>query len=94
MTGCHGSGRVWLRDFSPTHDTAFGDVEGCVHVGNDPAGWLGNALDAHKRSQVMFIQREDILNLYAVTNLPLPEGGALPPASTDPWAGVNDEPPF
>ena len=34
--------------------------------------WLGNALDASKRSQIMFIGRDDILNLYVVTNLPLP----------------------
>lgn len=40
--------------------------------------WLGNKLDASKRSQIMFIDREDILNLFIVTNLPLPKG-ALPP---------------
>lgn len=40
--------------------------------------WLGNKLDAAKRSQIMFMDREDILNLYVVTNLPLPSG-ALPP---------------
>ena len=34
--------------------------------------WLGNKLDASKRSQVMFIDREDILNLFVVNNLPLP----------------------
>ena len=34
--------------------------------------WLGNKLDASKRSQVMFMDREDILNLFVVTNLPLP----------------------
>jgi hypothetical protein len=36
--------------------------------------WLGNALDASKRSQIMFMDREDILNLFVVTNLPLPRG--------------------
>lgn len=36
--------------------------------------WLGGKLDASKRSQIMFIDREDILNLYVVTNLPLPNG--------------------
>lgn len=41
--------------------------------------WLGNKLDANKRSQVMFMDREDILNLFIVTNLPLPKD-ALPPA--------------
>lgn len=40
--------------------------------------WLGNRLDATKRSQVMFMDREDILNLFIVTNLPLPKG-AFPP---------------
>lgn len=39
--------------------------------------WLGNALDAAKRSQILFMDRDDILNLYVVTNLPLP-AGALP----------------
>ena len=34
--------------------------------------WLGAKLDASKRSQVMFMDREDILNLYIVNNLPLP----------------------
>jgi hypothetical protein len=36
--------------------------------------WLGNKLDASKRSQVMFMDRDDILNLFVVTNLPLPTG--------------------
>ena len=39
--------------------------------------WLGNKLDASKRSQILFMDRDDILNLYVVTNLPLP-GGAWP----------------
>jgi hypothetical protein len=39
--------------------------------------WLGGKLDATKRSQVMFMDRDDILNLYVVTALPLPDG-ALP----------------
>jgi hypothetical protein len=34
--------------------------------------WLGGKLDASKRSQVMFMDREDILNLYIVSNVPLP----------------------
>jgi hypothetical protein len=38
--------------------------------------WLGNKLDATKRSQVMFMDRDDILNLSIVTNLPLP--GSIP----------------
>lgn len=39
--------------------------------------WIGAQLDTAKRSQVMFMDREDILNLFVVTNLPLPNG-ALP----------------
>ena len=54
--------------------------------------WLGNALDAAKRSQIMFIDREDILNLYVVTSLPLPRA-ALPP-EPNPWTTTSDEPPF
>ncbi len=39
--------------------------------------WLGNKLDATRRSQIMFMDREDILNLFVVTSLPLP-AGAVP----------------
>jgi hypothetical protein len=39
--------------------------------------WLGERLDATKRSQVTFMDRDDILNLFVVTNLPPPKG-ALP----------------
>ncbi len=39
--------------------------------------WLGGKLDASKRSQIMFIDREDILNLYVTYNIPLP-ANALP----------------
>lgn len=51
--------------------------------------WLGGKLDASKRSQIMFMDREDILNLYTVSNIPLP-GGAL--ISDD--AVKNDDIPF
>lgn len=44
--------------------------------------WIGNKLDATKRSQVMFMDRDDILNLYIVSNLPLPVG-AIPDAKDD-----------
>ncbi|QQS11709.1 MAG: hypothetical protein IPK81_19415 [Rhodospirillales bacterium] len=50
--------------------------------------WLGNKLDASKRSQVMFMERDDILNLYVVTNLPLPGEAPRPKPSAD------DEIPF
>jgi hypothetical protein len=42
--------------------------------------WLGGKLDQTKRSQIMFMDRDDILNLFVVTNLPLP-AAALPPRS-------------
>jgi hypothetical protein len=34
--------------------------------------WLGSRLDATKRSQVMFMDRNDILDLVVVANVPLP----------------------
>jgi hypothetical protein len=39
--------------------------------------WLGNKLDDSKRSQIMFMDRDDILNLFIVSSLPLPDS-ALP----------------
>lgn len=39
--------------------------------------WLGGKLDATKRSQIMFMDREDILNLYIVSNVPLPDGARV-----------------
>src|ERR1035441_5085967 len=48
--------------------------------------WLGNKLDASKRSQLLFMDRDDILNLYVVTNLPLPSGAwpeTEPPSDDD-----------
>jgi len=53
--------------------------------------WLGNKLDAAKRSQVMFMDREDILNLFIVTNLPLPKGALPPPRAI---SELDDEIPF
>lgn len=52
--------------------------------------WLGNKLDQSKRSQVMFMDRDDILNLFIVTGLPLPHGAAPPAPSYD----LNDDIPF
>lgn len=34
--------------------------------------WLGSKLDSSKRSQIMFMDRDDILKLFVVTNLPIP----------------------
>jgi hypothetical protein len=35
--------------------------------------WLGGKLDQSKRSQILFMDREDILNLHVVNRLPLPD---------------------
>lgn len=53
--------------------------------------WLGERLDATKRSQIMFMDRDDILNLFIVTNLPLPTD-TLPPSAT--IGDLDDEIPF
>jgi hypothetical protein len=42
--------------------------------GSSARNWLGNKLDATKRSQILFMDRDDILNLFVVTSLPLPIG--------------------
>jgi hypothetical protein len=41
-----------------------------AEITNAARNWLGNKLDATKRS----MERNDILNLFVVTNLPLPSG--------------------
>lgn len=53
--------------------------------------WLGQRLDATKRSQLMFMDREDLLNLFTVTNLPLPTGALPDPPSAEAY---GDEIPF
>lgn len=45
--------------------------------------WLGGKLDATKRSQVMFMERADILNLFVVSNAPLPRGAISTPERLD-----------
>jgi hypothetical protein len=50
---------------------------------------LGGMLDATKRSQIMFMDRNDILNLFIFHNVQLPEG-ALPKSTS----GRDDEIPF
>jgi hypothetical protein len=50
--------------------------------------WIGNKIDASQRRQLIFMDRDDILNLYVVTNLPLP--GATPALAGSGWR----EPPF
>lgn len=54
--------------------------------------WIGNKLDATKRSQVMFMDRDDILDLFVVNNLPLPKG-ALPAVASG-WDDLDDDIPF
>lgn len=51
--------------------------------------WLGEKLDASKRSQILFMDRDDILNLYIVNSLPLPEG-----ANPKPTFVLDDDIPF
>jgi hypothetical protein len=53
--------------------------------------WLAGSLDKSKRSQLIFMDRDDILNLYIVSSLPLPKG-ALPPASAK--SDFDDDIPF
>ena len=38
--------------------------------------WLGGKLDVSKRSQILFLDREDILKLYVTSSLPLPAGAS------------------
>lgn len=45
--------------------------------------WIGGKLDATKRSQIMFMDRDDILNLFVVTNLPLPSAAIKNVISVD-----------
>jgi hypothetical protein len=45
--------------------------------------WLGSKLDALKRSQLMFIDRDDILNLFVVGNVALPIGAFVQPEDED-----------
>lgn len=52
--------------------------------------WLGGKLDQTKRSQIVFMDREDILNLFVVNNIPLP-AAALPER---PQSSMDDEIPF
>jgi hypothetical protein len=51
--------------------------------------WLGGKLDATKRSQILFMDRDDILNLYITSSLPLPSGAML-----DPSPDFDDDIPF
>ena len=50
--------------------------------------WIGQKIDATQRRQLIFMDREDILNLFVVTNLPLPSA-TWPATRAHP-----DDPPF
>jgi hypothetical protein len=52
--------------------------------------WIGHKLDAVKRSQIMFMERDDILNLLVVTKLPIPGETPVPAG----FGLYSDEPPF
>jgi hypothetical protein len=52
--------------------------------------WLGGKLDITKRSQILFMEREDILNLFVVSNLNVP-GKAK---SSKQVSVLDDEVPF
>lgn len=52
--------------------------------------WLGEKLDVSKRSQILFMDREDILNLYVVSSLDLPSGAKTSSTELD-W---DNEIPF
>ena len=45
--------------------------------------WIGGMLDTSKRSQILFIDKDDILNLFIVNNVPLPMK-AIPELKIDP----------
>jgi hypothetical protein len=49
--------------------------------------WLGGKLDQMKRSQIQFMDRDDILNLFVVSNIPLPPD-ALPPKEDTGWSEI------
>jgi hypothetical protein len=50
--------------------------------------WLGEKLDQTRRSQILFMDRDDILNLFVVNNIPLPVGALPPPAPTPDWDDI------
>lgn len=50
--------------------------------------WIGNKIDVSQRRQIIFMDRDEILNLYVVTNLPVPGDKAVLAGAA--WG----EPPF
>lgn len=45
--------------------------------------WIGNKLDQSKRSQILFMDREDIVNLFVVSPLTVPQMPRKPPFQFD-----------
>lgn len=56
--------------------------------------WLGGKLNASQRSQIMFMERDDIINLYIATNIPLPESIIVPALNLSQSFDLDDEIPF
>ncbi|MBM9402046.1 hypothetical protein JUN65_10680 [Gluconacetobacter azotocaptans] len=54
--------------------------------------WLGSVLDKSQRSQIMFMDREHILNLYVAHRLELPQGAQQVESSPLSWD--DDDVPF
>ena len=50
--------------------------------------WLGERLDASRRSQILFMDRTDIIRLFIVHNIPLPVCETTPAAA---WRGRADQ---
>jgi len=55
--------------------------------------WLGRNLDATKRSQIIFMDRADILDLFVTSNTQVP-AGALPPQRSPFGDAWDDDVPF
>jgi len=48
--------------------------------------WIGNKLDASQRRSIIFMDRDGIVNLYVVTNLPVPGDAVRLLGGADLWA--------
>jgi hypothetical protein len=51
--------------------------------------WLGEQLDVSARSQILFMDRDDLLDLFVVSNVALPAE-----LTQSKWRGLDDEVPF
>ena len=63
-------------------------VDHALIVAGDPItkaarSWLGNGLDVPRRSQILFMDRNDILGVFATSNAPLPEEARATPPDRD-----------